>query len=51
MGPGGLERFFEGPLPRHADIGEKSVIQFEKSPALMSSLQPHGNAGGNFGQP
>jgi hypothetical protein len=51
MRPGRLERFFDGLLPRYADIGEKPVIKSEKLPAMMSSLQPHGNAGGNFGQP
>jgi len=51
MRPRGLERFFDGLLPRYADIGAKPVIQFEKFPALMSSLQPQGNLGGNFGQP
>src|ERR1700682_6007766 len=48
MCPGGLERFFDGLLRRYADIGEKPVIKAEKFPALMSSLQPHGDLGGNF---
>src|SRR5450631_555407 len=29
MRPGGLERFFDGLLPRYADIGEKPVIKSE----------------------
>ena len=38
MRPGGLKRFFDGLLPPYADIGEQSVIKFEKLPALVPSL-------------
>jgi hypothetical protein len=36
--------FFNG-RPRQADVGEQPVIEFEKLPVLVSSLQPQGYSG------
>jgi hypothetical protein len=44
MRPRGLERLFNGLLPRYADIGKKPVVEFEKLPALVPSLAGVGNS-------
>jgi hypothetical protein len=38
-------RFFDGLLPRYADIGEEMVIKFEKLPVLVTSLICQSNSG------
>jgi hypothetical protein len=41
--PERLERLFDGVLPRYADIGEETIVKFEKLPVLVPSLTPQDN--------
>jgi hypothetical protein len=43
--PGRFERLFNGVPPRYANIGEQTIVKFEKLPVLVPSLTSERNPG------